>query len=628
MRQLLPLKLTLLFVAALLFRDVAGEELNDLYFGEALYEAHQGHYFEALERLDTEVRQHVAVDEPELDTLYVHFADAEFSLGDFELRYRMHHRAGRAIKAVLEGAVEEAVRNDAAYRLARIHFQKGQLDDAMQALERIEGEIPKAIRDDIEFLRANVYLAQERPEESMQSLEKLQSSDSYGGFAAYNLGIAYLQSGRRSEALEQLEKAGLIATDDPGELAIRDKANLVLGTIYLEEKAFTQAVPFLNRVRLDGPLSNQALLSAGWAHLSAEQYDRAVVPWRILAEREVTDRATQEALLALPYAYSKLDIHGRAAIHYGHALDAFVAETGRLSESIESIRDGRFLEALIREEIRKDKDWVIRLRSLPEAPETYYLMDLMASHDFQTGLQNYLDLADLKHKLLTWEGGFDAYEEMVDIRHDHYEPLLPDIDDQFRKLDSRMRLRVEQHKMLVKRRDDLLTIPRPEFLATPEEHTILARVDRIEEALAKNERADGDPLLERLQRIKGLVIFTLETEYHERFTEFDRNLRSLDEAMAVAQAEYDEYVRSRQAATHSYVGYDKPMTRLRADVQQAVDRIDRLMARQGHLLELVAIDELMARREHLENYGDKARFALADSYDRATQAQARLEELE
>ncbi|RZV37394.1 MAG: tetratricopeptide repeat protein [Chromatiales bacterium] len=628
MRRLLPLKLTLLTVAALSFRGAAGEELNDLYFGEALYEAHQGNYFEALERLDSEVRQHVAVDEPELDTLYVHFKDAEFSLGDFELRYRMHHRAGRAIKAVLEGAVEETVRNDAAYRLARIHFQKGQFDDAMLALDRIEGDIPRTIRDDIEFLRANVYLAQERPEESMQSLEKLQSSESYGGFAAYNLGIAYLQSGRRSEALEQLEKAGLIATDDPGELAIRDKANLVLGTIYLEEEAFAQAVPLLNRVRLDGPLSNQALLSAGWAHLSAEQYDRAVVPWSILADREVTDRATQEALLALPYAYSKLDIHGRAAIHYGHALDAFVAEIERLTESIDSIRDGQFLEALIREEIRKDKDWVIRLRSLPETPETYYLMDLMASHDFQTGLQNYLDLADLKRKLLTWEGGFDAYEEMVVIRHDHYEPLLPEIDERFRKLDSRMRLRAEQHKMLVKRRDDLLTIPRPEFLATPEEQMILRRVDRIEDALANNERANRDALVERLERIKGLVFFTLETEYHERFTEFDRNLRGLDDAMAVAQAEYDEYVRSRQAATHSYVGYDKPMGRLRADVQQAVDRIDRLMARQGHLLELVAIDELMARREHLENYGDKARFALADSYDRATQAQARLEEPE
>ncbi|MDX2458544.1 MAG: hypothetical protein QNM00_00495 [Gammaproteobacteria bacterium] len=95
--------------------------------------------------------------------------------------------------------------------------------------------------------------------------------------------------------------------------------------------------------------------------------------------------------------------------------------------------------------------------------------------------------------------------------------------------------------------------------------------------------------------------------------------------MIVAQNEYDEYVRSRQAATHSYVGYEKPISRLRADVRESVDQIDRLMARQGHLLEVLAIDELMARRDHLENYGDKARFALADSYDRATQAQAKLD---
>lgn len=626
MRRPPQIRLIVLAVAALSCSAAADEELNDLYFGEALYEAYQGNYFEALERLDTEVRQHVAVDEPERDSLYVHFDDAEFSLGDFELRYRMHHRAGRAIKAVLEGAVEETVRNDAAYRLARIHFQKGQMEDAMLALDRIDGEVPKAIRDDIEFLRANVYLAQERPEESMASLEKLEGSKSYGGFAAYNLGIALLQSGRHTESLEQLEKAGLIETDDPGELAIRDKANLVLGTIFLEEGAYDRAVPFFNRVRLDGPFSNQALLSAGWASLSAEKYDRAVVPWKILAQREVTDRATQEALLALPYAYGKLDIHGRAAIHYGNALDAFIAETERLTASIDSIRDGKFLEALIREEIRKDNDWVIRLRSLPETPETYYLMELMASHDFQTGLQNYLDLADLKRKLLTWEGGFDAYEEMVSIRHDHYSPLLPEVDETFRKLDSRMRLRIEQHKMLVKRRDDLLTTPRPEFLATPDEQAILARIEHMESALGVAVGSTREQLATRLNRVKGLLIWDLETQYHERFTVFDRNLRGLDAAMAVAQTEYDEYVRSRQAATHSFEGYDKPMTSLRADVRQSIERIERLMAQQGHLLEVVAIDELSARREHLENYGDKARFALADSYDRATQAQARLED--
>ena len=55
------------------------------------------------------------------------------------------------------------------------------------------------------------------------------------------------------------------------------------------------------------------------------------------------------------------------------------------------------------------------------------------------------------------------------------------------------------------------------------------------------------------------------------------------------------------------------------------EEVDRLMARQGHVLERVAIEELIARRGRLENYRDKARFALADSYDRATQAQARVE---
>src|SRR5210317_812081 len=179
MRRRLLTKPALLGLAAMLVGQASADDaLNDLYFGEALYYAHQGDYFGALERLDTEVRQHVAVDEPQLDSLFVHINDAEFSLGDFELRYRMHHRAGRAIKAVLEGAVDERVRNDAAYRLARIHFQKGQMEDAMLALDRIEGDVPDAIVDDIDFLRANVYLAQGRNDESVEYLNRLQESES------------------------------------------------------------------------------------------------------------------------------------------------------------------------------------------------------------------------------------------------------------------------------------------------------------------------------------------------------------------------------------------------------------------------------------------------------------------
>ena len=54
----------------------------------------------------------------------------------------------------------------------------------------------------------------------------------------------------------------------------------------------------------------------------------------------------------------------------------------------------------------------------------------------------------------------------------------------------------------------------------------------------------------------------------------------------------------------------------------ALERLDVLMARQGHMLETVAIKELLVRRERLEAYENQARFAFADSYDRAAKAQA------
>jgi hypothetical protein len=60
-------------------------------------------------------------------------------------------------------------------------------------------------------------------------------------------------------------------------------------------------------------------------------------------------------------------------------------------------------------------------------------------------------------------------------------------------------------------------------------------------------------------------------------------------------------------------------------VAEALSEVNLLMARQGRALEIVAIDELVARRDRLEEYRDQARFALADSYDRATNARATAE---
>jgi hypothetical protein len=613
----IPVALAALLIAG----PIRGADLKDLYFGEALYYAYQELYFEALERLDAEIAQHYRVDEPQLDSLQHHIDHAEFNVGDFELEYRMHHRAGRAIKAVLEADVEEPVRNEAAFRLAKIHLQKDQPYDALRALERIDGEIPDDIRGDVEFLRANVYMAIGRAADAVEVLQRLQGSGELKGFSTYNLGIALLLDGDLEGALRQLDRAGRVDGRDPATLAIRDKSNLVLGTLLFESSAFGPSQRSLDRIRLEGPFSNLALLRAGWADASAEKFERALVPWSLLAEREPTDAAVQEAILALPYAYSKLDVHGRAAVLYGRAVEVFGDELVKVDASIRSIRDGEFLKALLREEIRQDKDWVIHLRSLPEAPETFYLMTLMASHDFQTALQNTLDLEDLRKKLVSWQANFDAFDDIIRLRRQYYEPLLPEIDERFRKLDAQMRLRLEQRKHVAQRLENMLIAPRPDLLATTEERDLGDQLDRLARALQAAGQPEGDDLRLRIRRLQGMLTWDVETQYHQRLTDVHRRLAELDADVEVLNARYDAFVRTRQAAAHSYVGYEIPLDGLRARVAEALERVNALIARQGRVLEAVAVHELGLRRAQLEAYQNQARYAFADSYDRAAKSQ-------
>ena len=603
----------------------AAADLRDLYYGEALFHAYQGDYFDALERLDAEIAQHYRVDERQLDSLHHHIDHAEFSVGDFELYYRMHHRAGRAIRAVLQADVPEPVRNEAAYRLAKIHFQKGQPEEAMHALAGIQGEVSQPLRDDIEFLRANVHMALRQPSEAVSVLSELQRSEDLEGFATYNLGIAYLQDGQNEEALSQLERAGRVSGSNPELLAIRDKSNLVLGTMLFEGENFDLAQRSLDRVRLRGPFSNQALLRAGWADASAENFERALVPWSILAERAPTDAAVQEALLVLPYAYSKLDVHGRAALLYGEAVETFGSELEKVDASIESIRDGRFLEALLREEIRENADWVIRLRSLPQTPETFYLMTLMASHDFQTALQNVLDLEDLRKRLVGWRRTLTSFEDLIRLRRAYYEPLLPEMDARFRELDARLRLRREQQQHVDQRLQKMLVAPRPDLLATASEQGLEARLAALEAEVGDETSPMHVELRARIGRLKGVLSWRLQSAYHERLTETHAHLRELNAEVQRLDEQYERFVRTRQAAAHSYVGYDGDIRRLRARLERSIDQLEVLMVRQGRHLETVAITELVARRKRLADFHNQARFAFADSYDRASKAQEQFE---
>jgi hypothetical protein len=200
--------------------------------------------------------------------------------------------------------------------------------------------------------------------------------------------------------------------------------------------------------------------------------------------------------------------------------------------------------------------------------------------------------------------------------------LLPEVDAKFRELDSQIRLRQEQRKHIEQRLHGMLTAPRTDYLATAEERIARERLNEIERLLETKSAAESESRRRRVERLNGVLTWNLSTQYHERLTETYEHLEELNADTAKMTAQYEAFVRARQAAMHSYVGYSAPITRLRRRVSDALQQVTLVMARQGRVLEMVAIDELGIRRDRLEKYESQARYAVADSYDRATRAQA------
>jgi chromosome segregation ATPase len=176
---------------------------------------------------------------------------------------------------------------------------------------------------------------------------------------------------------------------------------------------------------------------------------------------------------------------------------------------------------------------------------------------------------------------------------------------------------MEQRDRLEGRLKNMLVVPRHDFLMTADERVLLQGIAQMESAEKQRGKAD-ERMLQRLARLNGVITWGIDTEYDKRFTQATEHLRELDKHVEKLKIIYNAFIRARQAATLSYEGYSTQIDRLRIRIRDALSTVNTLMSRQGHMIEIMAINELEQRRRRLEEYQIKARFAMAESYDLAT----------
>jgi hypothetical protein len=583
--------------------------IRDLHYGDVLFYLYQGEDLTAATRL-------LAYEQ--WQRIPHHEAEGQLLLGGLYLSLGLHNEAGTLFQKLLTDDVPTGVRNRAWFYLAQVWYERGYLDRADDALRHINGRMSPELQAQKEHLYANVLIHEGKLNDAVALLARSRSAEGWYAYARFNLGVALVRSKRLPDADLFLSAVGTMSATTPEMLSLRDRANLALGYAYLQNENPKKAREAFERVRLDGPFSDKALLGTGYADAAAGNYERALTPWSVLRGRNVLDSAVQESYIAVPYAYGKLGANEQSAGYYQEALTSLDNESGQLDAAVSRIRDGKLLDQLLAadHEGRGGHDWYWQLKHVPDAPESRYLYQVMAGYDFQVGLRSYRDMVFMDDTLASWDGSIDAFRNMIDTRQKAYDLRLPQTDKLLASGDLE-RLRQRRQDL----RERLYGIQREHDVAAlgnPKEQEQWDRVLRDEAVLASQaEGEDTDVAAEKLKLIKGVLYFRLNESFSARLWEQQRSVKDLDLALNEAQ---NRWIRLEQARKSARVGIGELSPRVAALKQRIAAvrvRLAAVQEKQKAYLAQIAVDELGRQKDRLSMYEVQARFALANMYDRA-----------
>lgn len=592
--------------------DPQRRQIRDLHYGEVLFHFYKQDYFTAITQL---------LAYRELGRMANHRTDAELLLGGMDLSYGLHQEAGRVFHRVLDEHAEQPVRNRAWYYLGKISFQRGYFDQALDALRRVTVNPKGSAAFDHRVLLAQVLMAQNDYVEAAEVLRDWEGPEALKPYADYNLGVALIRSGQTEPGIQSLQRVGAIRARNAELQALKDKANLALGWILLEDDKANRARTHFERVRLHGPFSDTALLGAGWADAEREEYRKALAPWTELSERAITDVAVQESLLAVPYAYGELDAYGRATHLYQAAVTAYSNEKGNLKDSIAAIGEGKLVHQLLNQASESGMGWFWQLQELPNLPQTRYLTELLASHAFQEALKNFRDLQFLQHNLAYWADNIEVFTDMLAARRKRYQQQLPRAQHALSALDV-AKLR-DRRDGLAARLADIERSRDTFALATPEQHALWVKLQRIEDRLkALGGAAQINELTDKQRLLKGVVIWQLNEAYPQRLWQNQKQLNRLDAAIDELEARRESIEGAALSAPARFEGFDARIAQLSQRLEVLRPKVAQALDAQGRYLEQLAVAELEHRNQRLDAYLVQARFALARAYDRATSRSA------
>ncbi|HEX7763008.1 MAG TPA: hypothetical protein VF433_05305 [Cellvibrio sp.] len=606
----------------------------DLRYGVALYHYYQQDYVNAIAEL-------MVADSR--DGIQGHSDNPELIAGGISLAFGMQNHAESVFSRILQDERRpQSVRDAAWFYLGKLYYTRGDWAAAEQSFNRVSADFKPALRAQLQALQINIQIRDKRYAELNHKGVAQRELRAWSPYALYNLGAAHAREGDFAQAQTFFNAlADIDIAKDPrtraAQWALQDKSYTALGYSYLAEKKYAAAIREFTKVRLEGIYANQALLGYGWAAVAQEEYAKALQPWQLLRSRSLIYPAVQESLLALPFAYEKLNALGEAVAAYETAeellareiqlirdmretltegelltlIDAkpLAAEDAR--EQLQAAGDGEGLTAVVTDDgqnwLKLDSTSIIKTRSA-------YMRELFAQTRFQTAVLELRDLLRLQRLLQDWQPKLRAYRELLlekqALRNRQEQQLT-------------QAAYVAQAQALQQRRDQFAArlqqiIAAEDYLALADSDTraLQERVTRAGQTIARMQAAgqQTDDVAQRHRLFAGILLWRAAQHYPIALAEQQRELAQIDSALASViktQTHIDEItatsldIQPVLARLHS----------LQTETATQLQATERLIAQQTRVLREQVDQQLASHEKRLKNYLSQAHLAVARLYD-------------
>ncbi len=382
--------------------------IKDLYLSETLYFSYQKKYFSSLKQLLL-AKQQGRMTQPN---------ETELLLAALYIAYGMHEQAERVLLPMLGRNLDRNLANGVLIQLAQLQVQRARYNQAGETLGRVFGVVDPGLETQRRALLAQVLVHEGKYKEAIKLLDGVKESGEWGYYLRYQIAMAMLGANFKDGAAPVMKQILEYRGDDQELLALRDQANLALGLAYLNDAQANKAKSHFRQIRLDGPVSNKALLSLGWAYKNSDDMKAALVAWSRLDDMTSADPSVQEGLIATSYAYTQLGAYSQAVEHYQKVINAFDAQLRAVDKAIESVGKGELIRGLLATNGSDQRGWQRDMQYLAKGPEQAYLSGIFAGNLFQEGVKNLQDCQFLHDQLVQWETIVASFSDMLKNEND------------------------------------------------------------------------------------------------------------------------------------------------------------------------------------------------------------------